>query len=626
MNEAFQAAVELATRGLAGDAELRDEVRTELESHLEASADAWRAAGREPREAERLACEAFGDPEQIGPRLAAANFRRMKLRARIRLAVKVLFLPALLLALWAGISLRDLTALRWLRVFTEQSAMRVPSPSLGEQWADPALAAIQGGDREAARRAYDDHRLDPVCRAAWLLEEFRRRSEDSVAERAGLTAELETARRLEPDNALFDYLLAALNFDRAAAVTRPKDAPTTLEVLDRELLDRAMAHVRSGVLKPYCETYIAEALRRKLGPPDEHADMLTALNRVEIAAQTWLPQLSAIRQFGYALPAYGILLYREGQTADAEFYCNAVAPYILQYNETVFTLIEELALRGVAASAQRTLEAFVLETGRPDLAEAIGEYYAAAAAAWAAFDDARRNDRNSLTLAEHGGFLAGLLYPPVTETLTADFLRPELQLSYNLLDSALLTATLVFWSVLLLIGMAWELLFRSRNCYLILPPWRDCLKFLLAGILAPLALYWLISRFDPIGGRDWSLRFNLWRYLVQCLVPALGIPLWSAWIYRRTIRKFFRRTGRGRPDPALLGLNARVARLAALLVIGVCLGTLLRLEQRYYAAQDQAPGRVTSGFTAPEKRMIERLKSDCRRVFRELPAEALPLK
>ena len=73
---------------LRRDPEIALDVRRELAGHLEEHLD----AGMSEEEALRR----FGDPGEIGAGLFQANFKRLNLRAKMRLAVKILAVPAVI--------------------------------------------------------------------------------------------------------------------------------------------------------------------------------------------------------------------------------------------------------------------------------------------------------------------------------------------------------------------------------------------------------------------------------------------------------------------------------------------------------------------------------------------------
>lgn len=86
---AFDELLDRATHRLRVDAELRLEVRGELQSHLSAAADEYRAAGLSDADATAAAARDFGDADGLADQLWAANRRRVRARNVARWAVRL---------------------------------------------------------------------------------------------------------------------------------------------------------------------------------------------------------------------------------------------------------------------------------------------------------------------------------------------------------------------------------------------------------------------------------------------------------------------------------------------------------------------------------------------------------
>ncbi|MBR4692062.1 MAG: hypothetical protein IKP17_04840 [Oscillospiraceae bacterium] len=123
----------------------RRRVRRELHDHMLARRRDFLAEGRSEGEAESLACEAMGDPEEVGKALAAVHrpFWGYFLRAlRIVLVLLVLFTAAAVLR--GGGEISDL---RFFRVYREEIAVRVPA------WISQRESGKLGDYRFRLRRA-----------------------------------------------------------------------------------------------------------------------------------------------------------------------------------------------------------------------------------------------------------------------------------------------------------------------------------------------------------------------------------------------------------------------------------------------------------------------------------------
>jgi hypothetical protein len=308
-----------ATSSLRDDTELRLDVRAELASHLEDKRDDFVAKGHSSDEALDLARQSFGSPEDIARDLLAANRRRMKLRALARLALRAVVVPAGLVAVFIFASRAHLVLLGTApaRAFRQSGATGVQcglsyvvlnAGSRDRQELSPEAKLIACGEQghgshhERIGAIWEAHPeriefcadyiasfAEPLAKLhghfarrflarrgrKWLPEHIGHVGRKLRERMAKFERDLERAGALDPGNAFFDYLHAAV---LAAGGCREEAVPPTAEerarpplvlrtkfvVIDRELLDRATKALLAGDAKPRCESYAVESRRSRL--------------------------------------------------------------------------------------------------------------------------------------------------------------------------------------------------------------------------------------------------------------------------------------------------------------------------------------------------------------------------
>ncbi len=220
--------IQLATRRLRPDAELQLEIAHELRAHLEDAIESARAEGASEEEAQRLALERFGDPQELSDKLWQANHRRMRLRAVARWAFRAAVLPsAVLLAIllnWQGLgfvqymgmwndsSILSSTLLHISNVGHARVSFRTDlSPE------KKAVLGIFNGNWDYVAAAdqlvalFPDSPIFQANRVSEFLNELQREKRPCAPQLIARGLEfMDAGERVEPDNAFYNYMKAAL--------------------------------------------------------------------------------------------------------------------------------------------------------------------------------------------------------------------------------------------------------------------------------------------------------------------------------------------------------------------------------------------------------------------------------
>jgi len=360
--------VRRATAALRDDREVQLDVAHELHTHLEEAVAENRSRGMDEREAVKAAERAFGDAEEVGRELLRANRRRMRLRALVRRAARVTLVPALLLAL-ALFLLRSTEAVLTVQATLGHSPLWIATlghsplwiPRLGDdgfsRWAlkralRPRLRSDltdeerriyyegeslpPGGSRsvmESARARLALRPRDPVLYAHYcvvLLSVERWRNGGAPLKE--MLAILDKGEEIEPENAFYNYMKAAVMMERGAEVLdddkhtyvhvspdgkRTRQRALRLEIKDPVLVRRAVEEVRRGNAKPSYSNHQHDYADLCLGMLRTPKTLGEELYRIAFTRGLRLPDLTLMRHLGLALMGYAHHLARAGEAEEA---------------------------------------------------------------------------------------------------------------------------------------------------------------------------------------------------------------------------------------------------------------------------------------------------------------------
>jgi len=579
--------IEQATAGLKDDPELCMDVQEELKSHIRDAAEAFRSEGHSAEEGLNHGLKAFGPATELADDLLAANRTRMKLRALVRLAVRALLVPlSVFVAIWVVADTYSGTAPMW-GVFSSLVAGGAPGPSresdrlLGIHGLSDEERLVFHGDRsfetptdrqKAIWERWPTNRMYYGNYIAALVSEF---GEDSDLE--SFENELRRGMALDPQNARYNYLLAGKMVRRACELEEtPEKAHFTLNIKDRQLLDRAMTEFLAGTRKPYCNSYTGDMLTLRLSiiPPARH--MTEDLARIGIAAGVLLPAIAEYHNLAKVTGPYAEVLAAEGKHAKAIACLESWYPLSKHIFEKSFTLIEVLV--GFAAVKCGERNADILESmGKEEKAARMREcalVLQSPEKAWRARRNQVRGQEESLRA--HGSMLHSLLLPAAGETMSDHDLAPGRYLEHTLLErTALLTYMLGFMIMMLVAFLASQPWRRARGgtavSMLLLPDANRAAKILLLSVIVPLAVFFLYTRHSDLGGRSYSL-LHWPRFIAELLLLAFVICYTSISMTSRTIRCRCLALGIAVPEPsrALRRLLFSFIAIAMFVLLALC--------------------------------------------------------
>ena len=369
-----------------------------------------------------------------------------------------------------------------------------------------------------------------------LLEDYKEKDLDNAFDY--LEKEIRRGEELDPDNAFYNYMLAAVLFKRGGEWKSIKGKKAKeWGIKDKALLGLAIVELNKAVKKPYYRRYLSEFLKERLALFPETKRLEDRVFKMTYFASIPLADLGLIRDLFKTLPFY--VERNELPEDDATELLDAWQEFLGKAIPDAWCLIDVLVLSAIAnmaggevaesmAKGKRDESAVfgkvadVYEAmGKPEdanstrlLAKKIGE----PKKNWDAVRESKKVEEMERDLIFwKGSILARMLLPVLGEPVTEEMLRPGRQADRSVIEQFYLSYILCIF-VVAIIGAL--ILFkvclsaskgRTPSLFL-LPPWRVVLKNLGLAILLPIFFYFAFTRWSGFssfenGIEDWRLLF-----------------------------------------------------------------------------------------------------------------------
>jgi len=617
----FAKTVANCTRLLESDPELALDVRRELTSHLEDTAETLRQSGLSAEESEKEALHHFGDAAEIGDRLFDSNLSRMRLRARLRRLAIIILLFAIPVALY------DSLHFDWIASYSRFQALGFPMPA-SSIWqklaklkpesnvnADEKL--ILYGDRSrkatpemsadaaAARAIWEKEPDNKIYLANYIIQLLAGQEEENELKRQYLLTELEKAGEIEPGNAFYPLMQANILGQASTREEKPakKGDPVKIIITDQDSFEKAMNIYLEAIQKPYLRTYQDQMNAVRLAILDCPPNLAGRLEKITNSAAILLPELRRLRILSPYAITRGVQLEKEGKTAEAAQYLNSWKPLAKLMNDNNFTLI------GVMVTDAMLKRHAIAAEGRGDLAR-----YEEIAKVRKPFENWRNGTDYAISdIRKHGGIASQMLLPTLRDPIMVEKMAPERHLTYLIIDSINLTLV-SFLVFIFMIGHGICLLVlrfvnHQRGYFLTLPGKTIC-KLIFFALLLPLGLYLLWANTEILSGRSWAPGQNLELTITGLLYVLIGIP--AIWIF--AIKRALRRRGKElglQPVPrAVMSFNLFFAWAVLLVGITVITRPLLSVIERYEVSRDTLVFGPCENFTPHEDAVVARLRQE----------------
>ena len=604
-----QLAAEAAT-GLQSDRELYLDIKEELRTHLEEKADRFAREEHEAAECVALAKRSFGSPLDVAAELRSANRGRLRLRSALRIAFAALVVPlAILLALYVGygrfarsqgfVGLVGLTGKvvsgDFVKLPTLPGMAQVNDPSAPPANAPEIVRQLAGNSGNAPNilRYWELHRDEPDGPMYYAL----------YAVFANDVASLKRGEQIEPQNALYNVLLAENYLKQGVLAQDDRTAGKHGEKLPDELLDRHFfalgnAELLKAARKPYLRTYQMVILQKRLNalpPPRLTEDYL---NRIALSAAVLFPYFSRFRDLARNIPGCARLLIADGQPREAEAVMDTWRPLtgLFLNDDSDRTLIQGLVALAIGCILSKEGAEVYDQLGATAKAADARAAYARLSQVKTAFRAEKPNTISEAVMRQHISLLGSILYPvfggerPTLSELTAGRMHEHVLFEEAAID---VTAILLLLAMLgtLLQGKLWLLHLRRASAVpiLLMPPARVLLRAVLLGTLLPMLLYEGYSRLPGIGGREYGWGYMWPRFTAELLLLAMLLLWLPAHLLRKYIRRRCDDLGVPMPDATAERAVAWKVRVAVLLAF-ILLAFVIRAFLQYNGILDDGLG------------------------------------
>ena len=549
-----------ATAGLRDDPELRRDVRAELAAHLDDKRETLREEGVSEDRLVEEALKAMGDVLEAASSLSDANRRRMTVRGRVRLLLRFALVPGAVVAAvltWAGMTGLVVGDILPIRRFVEAGGSPEDYWLSKTLWFRSRLSAEQQlilkgdptreGKAQQQRAIWERHPTNLVYLANYISSLVSQSQTGPEVDTAVLVDELDEAARLEPDNARYDLLRAALLAQASCAYERgatsgsdragdePR-APPKLDIRDREQFDAAMALFRRGVEKPSFQRYVQDMVQERraiMGPQTRYIDVV---RQTAMTATVVLPDLQHLLTLSRIGVAYGEMLLLEGRERESAIHLGLREPLALHLARDSFALIDILVvyalLKGLGEDAARIHE----RAGLPEAASRIRARSASLCEGYDAWHERRRErgaewEAGAAISRERGGILASTLVPSLgTWPEKADRYDANRRVEYTLVTEAVVGVMILGFLLAMIACCAVALRWRfvgTRGAaipILLIPRSGQLLMVIGAGVLAPFALFLVVTRCLGWSGHNYSFLYGGHKVIAELalLVTAIG--------------------------------------------------------------------------------------------------------
>lgn len=518
MENPFRTFVATCTRSLADDEAMRREVAFELNNHLDEAYEEELAKAGSPEEVAEMAKKRFGQPEELAVQLLNANIKRFSFRARMRRLLKIAFIPLLILGVilcldlrfWGSLVVCDRAGVgSWgiPPVISDMLLDLIYSEELRSTSPARELLASQFADTDypssiAAAEAL--YKFDPASKVytAYYAQQLAmhipgyRKSDDADFDQ--FCRVIAHGRKIDPDNALYDYLEAYVIAGLSMQTAEQDFGNGKYTISDRAGLDKAMNIYLAGTRKPFIRTYNLKIAEEAYNLLPDKTDLLWVFQRIAVYSYIELPYLSMFKSLTRNVIFYAENLTGEDAPAGEELLASweYFLPQALENNES---LIDVLVCGSIA---DMYLEAIQKRDGdSPTLAR-----MAAVVRDWRSARDANATIKEKYKPLLSRNFLIKGDYK-----LPVEYFIAENRMCYSLLDQF---ALLPLCIVLILLTIVFAVIagisrLKGRKPFIIILPWRSYCKIFLAGIILPLVLFLLYTHIDWLSGRDIPVAYNL---------------------------------------------------------------------------------------------------------------------
>ncbi len=334
---------------------------------------------------------------------------------------------------------------------------------------------------------------------------------------------LETAEKIDPDNAWFLYLAASaeaqgsVEKNKITSSQKAKEGARTFTIIDQVKFERSIVLIKKGAAKPYCKSYTHDLFQQrvKLLPNSKREDITYSL--IYVLGSTH----SDIYRFRYAtdvLGAYSLDLSKKNETLKFQNHI-ATSDAILRHfgNYESSNLLESLVIKSLTAAISRDLSTAAKSMNLTNKSERFSKIDEKIKADKEERKAKHKSEDIEINIESKSGLLAGLVIPGVSnQVANPPKINDELLKPGRLADHELASILCAIIScILLIMAMLFVGIIHFRSSTMVRKlssrivralTWKDWAWLIGAGVILPFIYVLVVNRFTPLGGRDFSLR------------------------------------------------------------------------------------------------------------------------
>jgi len=607
--------VEAVTRRLRPDAELHMDVAHEVRTHIEDAAEEARERGLSEEEALDAALKAFGEREQMADALWEANRRRMRLRAVIKWALRATLVPAALALsvyvcgtyfvelclvnqLYGGMMARGrplplpLPQVEWPK-FQPRNDLTPEERFVFDNLPDSTSAEEPITGLKTLADRYPENPSFYAEYVKWLSKRgfiLKGQSSGDQLERA--LPILDRGEEVEPDNAYYNYLKAAMLMETSSTVELKKgvcftytdqsgqektDCGYDLTITDRVTFEKGIQEVYRGIRKPYYNSYAVDDVKQTLSLARTPTTLAEELINLATSSHMVLPTLSVIRRMNKRLPAYAAILASEGDKEGAMRLLQVMERPGVQIGGDTQTLIELLMAAGMVRDAGGPASVLYERLGMPERAAEARARFEKANELWNSVYAGRSSAEAAFRKEQkHYGALYVKITPALPGMNFSILGRPYALLEHTAVEEVvlgLLLAALMLTALILGAATCWNLWKHRRDGEkpkLFFVGWRRLGWIVLASLVIPIGLYLAYTRLMPFSSMAYGIHYAIGWFALELSVLFVLVSFTLAAASYRAIRQRCREAGMEVPaDDFFMPFRRPAVVLGAMLLAGL---------------------------------------------------------
>jgi len=560
----YDALIERLTHRLRIDPELHMDITNELRSHLEDAAETYRQGGCSEDEAEANAVKALGDEAELTELLWQANRRRIRFRQVAKWAARVTLIPAAVVVALA-IALHVLPTVMLMGVLSgevrggwwglaegpslaslteEQRFIFEGDPKVGASHAHQSVLQRLLGRPPLVEPNVDTEKSitdrwpdNPVYYgnyfAYYLASKYRegKLTLNTPEEINDVIAKLDHGERIEPDNAFYNFMKAAILIQASSELS--EDAGHTYETKDRNGkskttkcytikithpvgFEQGLAEFLKGLPKPYFTNHSVDMARLRLDLLPPAGDMAEYFCRVGFSVSTPLPGLADSRNLTRSICAYALQLAEAQKRDKAIRLLHGAEIMAAKVGADVQTLIELLVAGAMRDMALGHALCAYNEMNLPDQArQARAELETNAT--W--LQSLRAGKEVEQQFTYHGGLIDSMMAPAIRgyESQIGLMNQAEYAVVYQAALAGLLGVLVILTLGSALVATVAILRSRGRDDgpKLLFIGWKRLGWICFWAIVVPVVAYAVYIYAAPWGIRKYGLNFAGWRILME---------------------------------------------------------------------------------------------------------------